>query len=163
MRFIAATNSNDIVPKYLQSGEFNPRPSLATIANAMDVGNPSNFARIAALYNNAYRAICHDVEGFVCTDDQIRATIKDVYARRKYLLDPHGAVGYRALNTYLGNHPSDAGFFVETAHPAKFTETVENIIDENIVLPPNLARFANGIKKTEELPARFEALKNFLL
>lgn len=163
MRFIAATNSNDIVPQYLQSGEFNPRPSLATIANAMDVGNPSNFARIAALYDNSYRAICHDVEGFVCTDDQIRATIKDVYTHHKYLLDPHGAIGYRALNTYLGNHPSDAGFFVETAHPAKFTETVENIIDENIVLPPNLAHFANGIKQTEELPARFEALKNFLL
>ncbi len=162
-RFIAATNINDIVPQYLQNGRFNPRPSVATIANAMDVGNPSNFARIIDLYSNSYAAICEDIGGFVCTDDQIRATIKDVYTRRGYLLDPHGAIGYRALNNYLDGHPSQTGFFIETAHPAKFTETVEQIIDKDVALPPNLARFAHGIKQVENLPANFETVKQFII
>ncbi len=161
--FIAATNINDIVPQYLQSGEFNPRPSITTIANAMDVGNPSNFARILDLYQGSYQDICRDIEGFVCTDDQIRATIKDVYTHHQYLLDPHGAIGYKALKAYLKNHPSETGFFIETAHPAKFTEIVEQIIDKNVDLPPNLARFSNGIKQTVALPANFDALKHFLM
>ena len=160
--FIAATNINDIIPQYLQSGQFNPRPSITTIANAMDVGNPSNFDRILDLYNRSYEDICRDIEGFVCTDDQIRATIKQVFTSSGYLLDPHGAVGYRALNNYL-SHSSSTGFFIETAHPAKFTEVVENIIDQDIVLPPNLARFADGVKQADELPADFESLKRFLL
>ncbi len=162
-RFIAATNINDIVPEYLQSGHFNPRPSAATIANAMDVGNPSNFARIVDLYNGSYEDISHDMDGFVCTDDQIRATIKEVHTRRKYLLDPHGAIGYRALKSRLEHCPSETGFFIETAHPAKFTETVESIIDEDVALPPNLARFASGIKQTVELAGNFDALKSFLM
>ncbi len=160
--FIAATNINDIVPQYLQSGRFNPRPSVATIANAMDVGNPSNFVRIAELYNNSHQDISSDVEGFVCTDDQVLATIKEVYTNHGYLLDPHGAIGYRALKKYLDCHPSETGFFIETAHPAKFTEVVENVIDKDVALPPNLARFANGTKQTVELPATFDALKKFL-
>jgi len=161
-RFIAATNINDIVPQYLQSGSFDPRPSAATIANAMDVGNPSNFARIVDLYNGSHEAISHDMEGFVCTDDQIRSTISEVYTRHGYLLDPHGAVGYRALKACLDGHSSKTGFFIETAHPAKFTETVENVIGKKITLPTNLTRFANGIKQTVELPATFDALKMFL-
>ncbi len=160
--FIAATNINDIVPQYLQSGRFNPRPSVATIANAMDVGNPSNFVRITELYNNSHQNISSDVKGFVCTDDQILATIKDVYTNHRYLLDPHGAIGYRALKNYLDSHPSEKGFFIETAHPAKFTEVVEHVIDEDIIVPPNLARFANGTKQSVELPATFDALKEFL-
>ena len=162
-RFIAATNINDITPQYLKTGVFSPRPSVATIANAMDVGNPSNFARIADLYNNSHQAILNDVEGFVCTDDQIRATIKEVYARHGYLLDPHGAIGYQALSNYLNNRPSDTGFFIETAHPAKFTETVESVIAEKIELPANLARFAAGKKQTVEMQAQFDELKRFLL
>ena len=161
-QFIAATNINDIVPQYLQSGQFNPCPSAATIANAMDVGNPSNFARIVDLYDNSHQNISRDIKGFVCTDDQIRATIKDTYSRYGYILDPHGATGYRALKTYLDSNPSDTGFFIETAHPAKFTEIVENVINEKIALPPNLARFADGIKQTVELPASFIAFKEFL-
>ncbi len=161
--FIAATNINDIVPQYLQNGQFNPRPSVATIANAMDVGNPSNFARITGLYGDSHQDISRDIDGFVCTDDQIRATIKDVYTHRGYLLDPHGAIGYRALNTYLDRCTSTTGFFIETAHPAKFTETVESIIDHDVALPPNLARFATGTKQTVALPATFDALKSFLM
>ena len=162
VRFIAATNINDIVPQYLQSGNFDPRPSAATIANAMDVGNPSNFARILDLYNGSHEAISCDMKGFSCADDQIRATISEVYTRHGYLLDPHGAVGYRALKACLDNHPSETGFFIETAHPAKFTETVENATGKEVTLPPNLTRFANGTKQTVELPATFDALKMFL-
>jgi threonine synthase len=135
---------------------------VATVSNAMDVGNPSNFARIAELYGHSHRNISRDVKGFVCTDEQTFDTIRDVYMRRKYLLDPHGAIGYKALKNYLDSHPSATGFFIETAHPAKFAEVVEKVTGEDVVLPPNLARFADGIKKTVELPATFEALKEFL-
>jgi threonine synthase len=162
-QFIAATNINDIVPQYLQSGHFNPLPSVATIANAMDVGNPSNFARIVDLYNGSHGDISRDVKGFVCTDEQIRDAIKDVYANHGYLLDPHGAIGYRALKASLDHHSSKTGFFIETAHPAKFAETVENIIGNEIALPPNLVRFTDRIKQTVELPATFDAFKQFLI
>ena len=161
-RFIAATNINDVVPQYLLNGNFDPRPSAATIANAMDVGNPSNFARILDLYNGSHKDISRDMEGFVCTDDLIRATIGEVYAHHGYLLDPHGAVGYRALKFYMDGHPPTNGFFIETAHPAKFTEAVETVIHENIALPPNLQRFANSVKQTVELPATLNALKDLL-
>jgi len=162
-KFIAATNVNDIVPQYLQNGQFIPRPSTATIANAMDVGNPSNFSRISELYANSFQNISDDIKGFVCTDEQIRETMKDTYNKYGYILDPHGAIGYRALKSYLHNHPSDTGFFIETAHPAKFTEVVESVINEKIALPPNLARFANGIKQTVEMPTSFQTLKQFLM
>ncbi len=162
-KFIAATNINDIVPQYLLDGQFNPAPSVATIANAMDVGNPSNFARILSLYSDSYDAICRDIEGFVCTDDQIKETVKEVYTKYKYLLDPHGAIGYQALDAYLNKDRSSTGFFIETAHPAKFTEVVEEVIHEKIALPPTLARFTKGTKQTKELPADSQALKDFLL
>ncbi|MDR1673517.1 MAG: threonine synthase [Bacteroidales bacterium] len=162
-RFIAATNINDIVPGYLADGKFQPRPSVATIANAMDVGNPSNFARILELYDRSHKAVCADVDGFVCSDDDIRTTIREIFNHRKYLLDPHGAVGYKALDNYLGKHPDNCGFFIETAHPAKFTEVVEAATGTKIPLPEKLARFAAGTKQTEELPATFDALKEFLM
>jgi len=161
--FIAATNINDVVPQYLQSGRFISRPSAATVANAMDVGNPSNFARIFDLYNGSFEDISRDMDGFAYTDRQILFTIKEVYTRYGYLLDPHGATGYRALNTYLNLHPSQTGFFIETAHPAKFTETVAKAIDGNVVLPPNLARFADRTKQTEPIPATFEAFKALII
>ncbi|MDR2037180.1 MAG: threonine synthase [Bacteroidales bacterium] len=161
--FIAATNINDIVPQYLKNGKFNPRPSIATIANAMDVGNPSNFSRITELYHQSYESIVADIEGFVATDDQIRTTIRDVYHSYGYLLDPHGAIGYQALKDHMNRHPARNGFFIETAHPAKFAEIVEPVTGEKITLPSNLARFVKGIKQAEEIPADFNALKSFLL
>ena len=160
--FIAATNINDVVPQYLHDGQFHPRPSVATIANAMDVGNPSNFARIVDMYHGSHENILRDIKGFVCTDEQILTTIQEVNTRYGYLLDPHGATGYRALKSWLDDHPSQTGFFIETAHPAKFAETVEKVTGGNIALPPNLARFAGGTKQTVQLPASFEALKEFL-
>jgi threonine synthase len=160
--FIAATNANDIVPQYLSDGNFNPRPSMSTIANAMDVGNPSNFSRILALYDHSHEAICADIEGSVSSDEQIRTTIRTVFTRHHYLLDPHGAIGYRALEHYPNQHSDDIGFFIETAHPAKFTEVVEQVIGEKIPLPPQLAHFADGKKQTRELSADYELLKTFL-
>ena len=127
-RFIAANNRNDIFYQYLQTAKYNPRPSVATIANAMDVGDPSNFARILALYENSHQAICAEISGATYTDEQIRETIKKIYQGTGYLLDPHGACGYRALEE--GLLEDEVGIFLETAHPAKFLDTVEGIIDD---------------------------------
>ena len=163
-RIIAATNRNDIVPQYLKSGVFNPRPSVATIANAMDVGNPSNFARIAELYDNSHVKISNDIEGFVCSENDIRSAIKSVHLAHDYLLDPHGAIAYSAMKSHAIENPDicKKNFFIATAHPAKFGETIESIIQRQIELPSNLARFATGIKQTTEIPATYEALKEFL-
>lgn len=161
-RFLAATNVNDIVPAYLKSGRFEPRPSVATIANAMDVGNPSNFVRIADMYGQSLEAVQHDVEGFKYTDQSVRETMKAVYRDQKYMLDPHGAIGFKALQEYLSSR-TGSGFFIETAHPAKFTEVVEEVIGEKITLPDNLARFEKGIKQTIVLTSDYTVLRDFLL
>ena len=129
-RFIAANNRNDIFYQYLQTGEYNPRPSVATIANAMDVGDPSNFARVLALYNNSHTAISSEISGTTYTNEQIADTMKQVYQKTGYLLDPHGACGYRALQE--GLKAEENGIFLETAHPAKFLETVEGIINDKV-------------------------------
>jgi threonine synthase len=161
-RFLAATNVNDIVPAYLKTGNYEPRPSVATIANAMDVGDPSNFARISQMYGNALEALQQDITGYSYTDQMVRSTILEVYRQHGYLLDPHGAIGFRALRDYLAIH-SGAGFFIETAHPAKFTEVVQDVIGEPVALPDTLARFCQGRKSAELLPARFEAFRDFLM
>lgn len=160
-RFIAANNRNDIFCKYLQTGEYSPRPSIATIANAMDVGDPSNFARILDLYGNSHEAICNDISGYSYTDEQIRATIADTYSAHGYLLDPHGATAYRALTE--GLKANESGIFIETAHPAKFKDTVESIINAPVQVPEKLQRFMNGTKQTVKMPSGFTAFKKFLL
>lgn len=159
-RFIAANNRNDIFYQYLQTGEYKPKASVQTIANAMDVGDPSNFARVLALYGS-HKAICEDISGCTYTDEQIRETLKKCYKEHKYLLDPHGAVGYRALSEML--KPNETGVFLETAHPAKFKDTVEGIIGENVVIPQKLQKFMKGQKQSIELPKDFETFKSFLL
>lgn len=159
-RFIAANNRNDIFYQYLQTGEYKPKASVQTIANAMDVGDPSNFARVLALYGS-HKAICEDISGCTYTDEQIRETLKKCYKEHKYLLDPHGAVGYRALSEML--KPNETGVFLETAHPAKFKDTVEGIIGENVVIPQKLQEFMKGQKQSIELPKDFETFKSFLL
>ena len=145
-RFIAANNRNDIFYQYLQTGKYNPRPSIATIANAMDVGDPSNFARVLALYGNSHAAITADISGATYTDEQIRETVGEVYRETGYLLDPHGACGYRALSEGLS--PSETGIFLETAHPAKFLETVEGIIGDKVEIPAKLQAFMKGTKQS---------------
>lgn len=160
-RFIAANNKNDIFYQYLLSGNYNPRPSISTIANAMDVGAPSNFARILDLYGNSHSAIKAEISGCTYTDEQIAETLKDTYNKTNYLLDHHGAVGYRSLLD--GLNENEIGIFLETAHPAKFKDTVESIIDNNVSIPGKLVAFMKGNKSTVKLPASFSNFKKYLL
>lgn len=160
-RFIAANNRNDVFLQYLKTGQYTPRPSIATIANAMDVGDPSNFARILDLYGGSHDAICADVSGVSYIDDDIRETIDQTYRTTGYLLDPHGACGYRALKEML--QPGETGFFLETAHPAKFLDTVESVIGEEIAIPDKLQAFMSGEKQSVLMPPLFPRLKQFLL
>lgn len=160
-RFIAANNANDIFYKYLQTGVYEPKASVQTIANAMDVGDPSNFARIIDLYKNDHDAICADVSGATFTDEQIAETIKAVSDKYGYICDPHGACGYRALET--GLKEGETGVFLETAHPAKFKSTVESIIGHEIETPQKLAEFMKGTKQSIQMPKDFEDFKEYLL
>ncbi|MHA7111927.1 threonine synthase [Sunxiuqinia elliptica] len=161
-RFIAANNENDIVYNYLKTGQYEPRPSVATIANAMDVGDPSNFARILDLYDHSHEAIKAEMTGYRYSDAEIREVVKDVYHKYGYLTDPHGATAYKALEESLQD--GEVGVFLETAHPAKFTETVEKIIGLGKVnLPEKLAAFMKGEKQTVPLSKDFEAFKKYLL
>ena len=160
-RFIAANNRNDIFYQYLQTGQYNPRPSVTTIANAMDVGDPSNFARVLALYNNSHDAISKEITGVTYNDEQIRETVKSVYDSTGYLLDPHGACGYRALQEEL--QPSENGVFLETAHPAKFLETVEGIIGDKVEIPQKLQEFMKGEKQSIDMSKEFADFKSYLL
>ena len=160
-RFIAANNRNDIFYQYLQTAKYNPCPSVATIANAMDVGDPSNFARILALYENSHEAISAEISGATYTDEQIRETIKKIYQGTGYLLDPHGACGYRALEE--GLQEDEVGIFLETAHPAKFLDTVEGIIDDKVEIPTKLQEFMKGTKQSIEMSKDFESFKAYLL
>lgn len=159
--FIAANNRNDIFYNYLQTGEYNPHPSIATIANAMDVGNPSNFARVISLYNNDYDAICKDISGGTFDDRQIAEAVKRVYGETGYLLDPHGACGYLALEERLGE--GETGVFLETAHPAKFKETIEDILQQEIQIPEKLQEFMRGEKQSVALGGSFKEFKEYLL
>ena len=160
-RFIAANNRNDVFFNYLQTGSYVPRPSVRTLANAMDVGNPSNFARILDLYGHRWTDIRKLISGAVVGDGTILATIRECLAETGYLLDPHGACGYRALKD--GLQEGETGFFCETAHPAKFRETVSRAAGIDVDLPPRLAAFLTGTKKSVPLPASFDAFKAFLL
>ena len=159
--FIAANNRNDIFYQYLQTGVYSPRPSIATIANAMDVGDPSNFARVLDLYRNSHEAICTDISGATYTDEQIADTMRRVWQEHHYLLDPHGACGYRALAE--GLRPGETGIFLETAHPAKFKDTVEKIIGENISIPAKLQAFMSGEKQSQPMSREFADFKKYLL
>ena len=141
--------------------KYNPRPSIATIANAMDVGDPSNFARILDLYGKSHDAIVGDISGCAYTDEQIADTMRNVYAEKGYILDPHGAVAYRALDEYL--QPGETGIFLETAHPAKFKETVDSKIDGSVKIPARLEAFMRGEKSTVRLNKQFPAFKKYLL
>ena len=158
-RFVAANNRNDVFLAYLQTGVYTPRPSVVTLANAMDVGNPSNFARIIDLYS--YEQICALISGYRYTDEQIAEAIRRCYAETGYLLDPHGACGYQALEASL--RPGETGVFLETAHPAKFKGTVDQILGADIEIPAKLRAFMAGQKQSIELSKDFEGFKRFLL
>ena len=160
-RFIAANNRNDIFLNYLNTGVYTPKPSVSTIANAMDVGDPSNFARVLDLYGESWEAIKGEISGCSYDDEQIAATVAATYKETGYLLDPHGACGYKALQEQL--QPGETGVFLETAHPAKFLETVENIIGEKVEIPQKLQEFMKGTKQSIELGKDFAGFKGYLM
>ncbi len=160
-RFIAANNRNCVFYDYLLTGKYEPRPSIATIANAMDVGDPSNFARILDLYHQSHNEICADISGCTYTDEQISQTIADTWRDNGYLLDPHGAVAYRAISELT--HPGEVCVALETAHPAKFKGTVEHITGEQVEIPERLKKFLNGEKQTTKISSGFHTFKKFLL
>ena len=160
-RFIAANNANDIFYKYLQTGKYEPKASVQTIANAMDVGDPSNFARIYDLYGKDHAAICADISGATYTNDQIAEAMKECKTATGYVCDPHGACGYQALKE--GLQPGEVGFFLETAHPAKFKDTVDGILGSDIDIPARLRAFMQGKKQSVPMTKDFASFKAFLL
>ena len=160
-RFVAANNANDIFYKYLQTGKYEPKPSVQTLANAMDVGDPSNFARIYDLYGKSYERISSLISGATYTDDQIRATMRQCYQQTGYILDPHGACGYQALVD--GLQPGEVGVFCETAHPAKFKEKVDGILGIDVEIPERLAAFMRGEKQSVPMTKDFADFKRYLL
>ncbi len=160
-RFVAANNANDIFYNYLQTGQYCPQPSKQTLANAMDVGDPSNFARILDLYANQWADIKADISGATYTDDRIREAMRQCYEATVYVLDPHGACGWRALKELL--QPGEVGVFLETAHPAKFKEKVDDILGTDIAIPERLQAFMRGKKQSVEMANDFDAFKSFLM
>ncbi len=160
-RFIAANNANDIFYNFLKTGVYEPKPSIQTIANAMDVGDPSNFARVYDLYKGNHDTITSIISGATYSDDQIRETMKSCFTENGYILDPHGACGYRALKEML--LPNETGVFLETAHPAKFKDTVESAVNSTVTIPDRLAEFMKGTKQSIPMSKDFANFKEFLL
>ncbi len=160
-RFVAANNANDIFFKYLQTGKYEPKPSKATLANAMDVGDPSNFARIYELYKGNHERITSLISGATFSDEQIAETMRNCYNETKYVLDPHGACGYQALKNLLKE--GEVGVFCETAHPAKFKEKVDAILSTDIEIPHRLQEFMKGTKQSVAMSKDFAAFKDYLL
>ena len=161
--FIAACNANDAVPNYLRTGAFAARPAVATLSNAMDVGNPSNFGRILELFGQQHGALSELVSGATITDAQTQATIRRTHQQTGYLPDPHGAVALLALENYLTKHPAAHGFFLETAHPIKFPEVVEPVIGAAVPVPESVRGLLSKPKQSILLEPRYEALQEFLL
>ena len=160
-RFIAANNANDIFYNYLQTGRYEPKPSKQTLANAMDVGDPSNFARIYDLYGKSHERISSLIGGATYSDEQIRQTMRQCYEETDYVLDPHGACGYQALVD--GLKPGEVGVFCETAHPAKFKEKVDDILGIDVDIPARLRAFMQGQKQSVPMTKDFADFKQYLM
>jgi threonine synthase len=161
-KFIAANNANNVVFEYLETGNYQPRNSVETIANAMDVGAPSNFARILDLYHHSHKTISEIIKGYWYSDAEIRKIVKKVYFELYYLCDPHGACGFESLKEFLAEN--QIGVFLETAHPAKFTEIVGDIVGKgNVPMPQKLAAFMKGEKKSKRLSKDYESFRDSLI
>jgi len=160
--FVAATNINDIVPHYLTTKEFLPKSSASTISNAMDVGNPSNFARMLDLFQHDHSAMSSEITGYSFNDDETRATMRGVFEKLNYTLDPHGAIGYLGLKKYESRNPESVGVFLETAHPAKFLDVVESVLQRKVTIPDGLKLFLSGNKSSLACEADFISFKNLL-
>ncbi|MBT8283698.1 MAG: threonine synthase, partial [Muriicola sp.] len=160
--FIAATNVNDTVPRFMKTSEYDPHPSTATISNAMDVGDPSNFVRILELHNNDFKSLKENLSSYSFTDKETKVAMKKIYSKSKYIADPHGAVGYLGLQKYRETHPDCEGIFLETAHPVKFLDVVTETLHTDITLPPQIEKIMN--KKKVSIPiSTYEELREFLL
>ena len=160
--FIAATNINDIVPHYLTTKDFLPKSSSSTISNAMDVGNPSNFARMLDLFGHDHSGMKHEITGYSFTDEETRSVMREVFEKFSYTLDPHGAIGYLGLKKYQSHHPESVGVFLETAHPAKFLNVVESALQRKVPIPDALKLFLSGNKKSIACEADFLSFRNLL-
>jgi threonine synthase len=159
--FIAAANANDIFPHYLTTGKYEPKPSIETISNAMDVGNPSNFARLQALFNHSLTNIRSEISGYSYSDEQTRESIIEIYDEFGYVADPHGAIGFRALKEYLAEHDV-VGIFLETAHPIKFKEEVATIIGHEIPVPDSLTAILHAEVKSNTCSSDYDEFKDLL-
>jgi len=160
--FVAAANRNKIVPDYLNSGKYEPKPSVQTISNAMDVGAPSNFSRMMEIYKEKYSDVIKDLKGAWYSDEETKVIMKEVFDRETYILDPHGAVGYLGLNKYL-NKEKQVGIFLETAHPAKFKDIVEDVIEKEVAIPNYLQECLQKEKKCVVIGNEIQDFKNYLL
>ncbi|SHE60204.1 threonine synthase [Chryseobacterium sp. OV279] len=161
--FIAACNENDVVPDYLKSNEYHPKKAVATLSNAMDVGDPSNFTRILELFGHQFEDLKNMISGYSVDDESTLKTIAEVYEKYGYILDPHSAVAFSSLEQYLNENPGKKGFILGTAHPVKFPEAVEKAAHIRIDIPEALNDLMKKEKKTTEIHADFEELKRFLL
>jgi threonine synthase len=161
--FIAACNANDVVPEFLKTQNYQAKDPVATISNAMDVGDPSNFVRILELFNNQFSELKNKLASVSITDDETRKTIKNLFEKENYLADPHGAVAYTALDNYLSKNANQKGIFLETAHPVKFYDVVEPVINEKVPIPESLQPILQKEKKSILMNADFESLKDFLM
>ena len=161
--FVAASNANDVIPRFFQNGKYEPRETIPTISNAMDVGDPSNFIRILELFSQDTAELHKLITSYSITDDQTRETIRKVYEDYRYVMDPHGAVGFRALKEYLAAHPGEKGIFLETAHSSKFDPVIENVESGLVSLPVSSIPGKNAKKKAEYIKPDFQVLKEFLL
>ncbi|MBO0323940.1 threonine synthase [Muricauda sp. CAU 1633] len=160
--FVASTNVNDVVPKFMQQGIYNPVPSIATISNAMDVGDPSNFVRIRHLYQDDLSTLQENLSSYAFTDDTTKVAMKEVYSQTGYVMDPHGAVGYLGLKEYQKSKPNTYGIFLETAHPVKFLDVVEETLGLSPEIPAQIQKVMGKEKKSNKISS-YDALKSYLL
>ena len=160
--FVASTNKNDTVPNFMKTGEYKKQKTISTITNAMDVGDPSNFVRILKLYNNDFQKLKKELTAYSFSDKETISGMQELYFKSKYLLDPHGSTAYLGLKKYLLNNPRRIGVFLETAHPIKFLETVENAIEKKIKIPEKILKLRKK-KKEKTSIKNYRELKSFLL
>lgn len=160
--FIASNNANNVVQRYFESHQYNPLPSVQTISNAMDVGNPSNFIRIQELYNNDFEELRQNLSAYSFSDDETKTALLSIYEESGYIADPHGAVGYLGCKSYLKEHPEAHTVFLETAHPTKFLDVVEDVILEQIALPPQIQAVIDK-EKVATFVKDYSEFKSFML
>ena len=161
-KFIAATNANDVVPQYLKTGEYKPTPSVRTLSNAMDVGNPSNFARMLDIYSSTWNNMIQEIKGYTFNDEATKEGVKEVFRKYHYIIDPHGAVGYLALKEYQMEN-NVVGVVLETAHPTKFLDDMESILEQKIAIPERLASLVDKEKVATKIGTDFKPFKDWLI